>query len=87
MLYLLNDPGAAPETPGTVTNLGGLALIAVTTVTAGAFVREQVATLGPVGDPVGAFVVAFAVVLAGATLLLLAKTLRAAVSPRPTASQ
>jgi manganese transport protein len=87
VLYLLNDPGAAPETPGTVTNLGGLALIAVTTVTAGAFVREQVATLGPVGDPVGAFVVAFAVVLAGATLLLLAKTLRAAVSPRPTASQ
>jgi manganese transport protein len=86
VLYLLNDPGAAPETSGTVVNGGGLALVAVTAITAGAFVREQVVTFDPVGDPVGAFVVAFAVIMSGATLLLLARFVRRAIIGEPTAS-
>jgi manganese transport protein len=87
VLYLLNDPRVVPETPGVAVNVGGLVLIAVTAITAGAFVREQAVAFAPIENPIGAFVVVFAVVLAGATLLLVAKALRAAVSPQPTTSQ
>lgn len=68
VLYLLNDRRAVPETNSTLANIGGLALIAVTAVTAGSFLQGQVAS----GlTPVTLFVLAFAAVLGIATLLLL----------------
>lgn len=87
VLYLLNDAEVVPETPGTVVNLAGLVLLVVTATTAGAFVREQAATLDLVGNPVGVFVVAFAVVLGAATVFLLAGFVRAAIDPRSAASE
>ncbi|EMA47467.1 Mn2+/Fe2- transporter, NRAMP family protein [Halococcus morrhuae DSM 1307] len=73
VLYLLNDRQAVPETNSTLANVGGLALIGVTAVTAGSFLQEQVAS----GlTPVTLFVLAFAAVLAVATVLLLALFVR-----------
>jgi manganese transport protein len=73
VLYLLNDRQAVPETNSTLANVGGLALIGVTAVTAGSFLQEQVAS----GlTPATLFVLAFAAVLAVATLLLLALFVR-----------
>ncbi|WP_255150231.1 NRAMP family divalent metal transporter [Halorarius halobius] len=73
VLYLLNDPGAVPETNGPTANLAGLVLVGVTVVTAGSFLREQVA--GGI-DPITGLVVVFAAVLAAATLALLALFVR-----------
>lgn len=70
VLYLLNDPEAVPETNAWWANLAGLVLVGVTVVTAGSFLREQVA--GGLADPVTLLVVGFAAVLAAATLALLA---------------
>ena len=68
VLYLLNDRQAVPETNSTLANVGGLALVGVTAVTAGSFLQGQVAS----GlTPVTLFVLAFAVVLGIATALLL----------------
>nr|WP_228546306.1 divalent metal cation transporter [Halegenticoccus tardaugens] len=74
VLVLLNDPEAVPEiAPVRLTFAGGI-LFAVAAVTAGSFVHEQAA--GGLDDPVSAFVVGFAAVLAAATLVLLGKTAR-----------
>ena len=69
VLYLLNKPEVVPELNPWPANLGGLVLIVITAITAGSFLREQIAT--GVGDPITLFVVAFAAVLAIATLALL----------------
>ncbi|SEP24023.1 manganese transport protein [Halogranum amylolyticum] len=74
VLYLLNDPGAVPETNSHAANAAGLVLIGVTVVTAGSFLREQVAS--GLADPTTVLVVAFAAVLAAATLALLALFVR-----------
>ncbi|WP_101297549.1 divalent metal cation transporter [Halegenticoccus soli] len=71
VLYLLNDSGTVPRSPTALANVGGLALIAVSAVTAGSFVRERAAS--GVDDPTTAFVVAFAAALTAATALLAAK--------------
>ncbi len=78
VLYLLNHPAAVPEPNSTALNVGGVALVAVTAVTAGSFVREQAASVP--GDPVATFVVAFAAVLTVATGLLLVQFVRQWVS-------
>lgn len=68
VLYLLNDRDAVPEPNPTAANVGGVLLIAITTITAGAFLREQLAS----GiTPVTLFVLGFAAVLGVATALLL----------------
>jgi manganese transport protein len=73
VLLLLHDPGAVPEPPSTAATFGGVVLVLVTTVTAGSFVREQVAS----GiDPTTGFVLAFALLLGAATLALAGKFLR-----------
>jgi manganese transport protein len=87
VLYVLNDPGAVPETPGAVVNGGAIALIALTTVTAGAFVRERARALDPIGDPLGAFVVAFALLLGAVTVALLGKIARTTLGSRPAAGE
>jgi len=80
VLLLLNDADAVAEPPSTLANLGGVVLVAITSVTAASFVREQVAS----GlDPMTAFVAAFAVVLGVATLVLLAGFVRRAVTDTP----
>lgn len=73
VLYLLNSD-AVPEPNSTLANLGGVVLLVVTAVLAGNFVRQR--ALGSLGDPISAFVFAFAVVLAVATLGLVGKYLR-----------
>lgn len=72
VLYLLNS-AAVPESPSTLTNLGGLALLAVTGGLAANFVAEQVA--GGV-DALSGAILAFAVVLTAATVALVAKYIR-----------
>jgi manganese transport protein len=73
VLYLLNSD-AVPEPNSVLANLGGIALLGVTTVLAGNFVRQRALT--DLGDPMSAFVFAFAVGLAIATLLLGGKYVR-----------
>lgn len=85
VLYLLNDPEAVPETNAWWANLAGLVLVGVTVVTAGSFLREQVA--GGLADPVTLLVVGFAAVLAAATLALLALFTREWVTTRAEARQ
>jgi manganese transport protein len=87
VLYVLNDPRAVPETPGLGVNLGAIALIALTTVTAGAFVRDRALAFDPIGGPLGAFVVAFALVLGAATVALLGKFARTTLGSRPAVSE
>lgn len=74
VLYLLNDPETVPETNSHVANAAGVVLIGVTVVTAGSFLREQVAS--GLTDPTTVLVVLFAAVLAAATLALLALFVR-----------
>ncbi|MHC3439530.1 NRAMP family divalent metal transporter [Natrialbaceae archaeon A-gly3] len=76
VLYLLNDPGTVPEPNPTVANLGGLVLIAITTVLAVGFVEDELATAS--SNPVSAVVVAFAAAIGLATLALVVKYLREA---------
>ena len=73
VLVLLHSE-AVDEPLSRVGTLGGVVLVVVTTVTAGSFVREQVAS--GLGDPLTLFVTAFATVMAAATLLLVAKSVR-----------
>lgn len=68
VLYLLNDPGAVPETNSFAANVAGLVLVGVTIVTAGSFLRERVAA--GFGDPMTVLVVLFAAVIGVATLAL-----------------
>ncbi|ARS91438.1 NRAMP family divalent metal transporter [Natrarchaeobaculum aegyptiacum] len=70
ILYLLNDPGAVPETNSLVANLAGVALFAVATVLAGEFVLAELET---VTEPISAFVVAFAAAMALAIVGLVVK--------------
>lgn len=44
VLYLLNDPDVVPETNDWWANLAGIILVGVTVVTAGSFLREQIAS-------------------------------------------
>ena len=59
ILYLLNDPDAVPETNSRLANLGGLVLFGVATVLASEFVLEELEAAAA-GEPIPAFVVAFA---------------------------
>ncbi|MFB6172001.1 MAG: NRAMP family divalent metal transporter [Haloarculaceae archaeon] len=79
VLYLLNDP-AVGEPPSTAANLGGAVLVLVTAVTAGSFVRGQVASGF---DPQTAFVALFAVALGAATLALLVRFVRETAGATP----
>jgi len=73
VIYLLNDDGVRGSRPSLATNVGGLLLVGVTTLTAGSFVRSHL-TGGL--TPLSAFVVAFALVLAAATLTLAVRYVR-----------
>jgi len=66
VLYLLNDDVSSVD-PSTATNVGGLLLVGVTTLTAGSFVRSHLA--GEI-TPLNGFVAVFAFVLGVATLAL-----------------
>ncbi|MFB6156540.1 MAG: divalent metal cation transporter, partial [Haloferacaceae archaeon] len=67
VLVLLDAEGVPGET-STAANLGGLAVFAVGAMTAGQFVARRAGTA--TRDPISAFVVAFAVAFAAATLAL-----------------
>lgn len=67
VLYLLNNREVVPTTNSLATNIGGIILIAITTVTAGSFLEEQIASGLTV---VTLFVLVFAAVLGIATLWL-----------------
>jgi manganese transport protein len=69
VLYLLNHSDAVPRPNSRLANAAGVALIAVTTVTAGSFLRERIAA--GFSSPLTVFVVLFAVVLAVAMVGLL----------------
>ncbi|SFB69326.1 manganese transport protein [Halobiforma haloterrestris] len=75
ILYLLNDPSVVPETNSRAANLGGIVLFAVATVLAVEFVLEELEA-ATAGDPLSAFVVAFAVAMAVAILGLVVKYVR-----------
>ncbi|WP_338729164.1 divalent metal cation transporter [Haladaptatus sp. DJG-WS-42] len=77
VLALLNDREAVGDTASRWMNLGGVALIAITMVTAGSFVRGHLST--PTA-PLSAFVLAFAIVLGVATLAVLTMAARTALS-------
>ena len=83
VLVLLNSE-AVPEPNSRVANLAGVVLVAVTATTAGSFVQSRLA--GDLTDPVTLFVVAFAVVLAVATLVLVVQFVRARPARRAPAS-
>jgi manganese transport protein len=73
VLVLLNDEEVVDERPSSLVNAGGIALVSVATVTAAAFVRGEV---GGGLDPMSAFVLGFALVLGGATVLLVVRHVR-----------
>ncbi|WP_338003028.1 NRAMP family divalent metal transporter [Natronoglomus mannanivorans] len=73
VLYLLNHPDAVPEPNPTIANVGGVILLAITIVTAGAFVRDELAAVSSDPLSVSGFVVAFAAALSVATLALIGK--------------
>ncbi len=79
VLYLLNHDGAVPVRNSAAANVGGLVLIGVTAVTAGTFLRGQYAA-GV--DGITAFVLLFAAVFTGATLVLLGRFVRETVTAR-----
>jgi manganese transport protein len=71
VLYLLNDPGAVPETNPLLANVGAVALIGIATVLAVGFVRNEIPTA--TSDPLSAVVVGFAALIGLATVGLLGK--------------
>lgn len=73
VLYLLNHPDAVPESNPILANVGGAVVIGVAAVTAGTFVRGELATVSSDPLSVSGFVVAFAVALTAATLALVGK--------------
>nr|WP_092893952.1 divalent metal cation transporter [Halopelagius inordinatus] len=77
VLYLLNSE-AVPERNSASANLGGVALLAVAVVTAGSFVREQIA--GGLTDPTTVFVAAFSAFVGVATVALVGRYLRERVT-------
>ncbi|EMA05197.1 MULTISPECIES: NRAMP family divalent metal transporter [Haloferax] len=76
VLYLLNSD-AVPEPNSTAANVGGIALLAVTTVLAANFVRSR--ALSDLGDPISMFIVVFAALLGLAMLSLGGKFVRESV--------
>lgn len=68
VLYLLNDPDVVPETNSTTANVGGVILTAIAAFLAGQFVSERVSA--GLRDPTTVVVLAFALILAAASLLL-----------------
>jgi manganese transport protein len=74
VVLVLLDSEAVPEPTPAVAFVGGVATVAVTAVTAGAFVRRQVPSA--TSDPLAAGVVAFAVLLTLATAGLVVQHLR-----------
>ncbi|ELZ94489.1 Mn2+/Fe2- transporter, NRAMP family protein [Haloferax mucosum ATCC BAA-1512] len=76
VLYLLNSD-AVPEPNSTAANLGGIALLTVTTVLAANFVRSR--ALSDLGDPISVFIVVFAALLGVAMLSLGGKFVREAI--------
>ncbi|WP_248515340.1 NRAMP family divalent metal transporter [Salinarchaeum laminariae] len=78
VLALLNDPEAVPVRPSIGANVGGVLLVAVTTVIAGDFVRGEWDTLvdGGMAEPTAAAVVAFAAVLGLGTLGVAVRAVR-----------
>ncbi len=78
VLYLLNSK-AVTEPNSTLANLGGIILLAVTTILAANFVYSRV--LGNLIDPLSAIIAVFAVVLGVITLVLVGKYAHEAVSP------
>jgi manganese transport protein len=76
VLYLLNS-SAAPEPTPTLANVGGVAVFLLSGALAANFVRGQVA--GGVG-PLSGAVLAFAVVVAAATVGVLGKYIREEVA-------
>ena len=84
VLYLLNNREAVPTTNSLVTNIGGIVLIMITTVTAGSFLQEQIAS----GlTAVTLFVLAFAAVLGIATLWLFALFVREQIASPGTTTE
>lgn len=76
VLYLLNDTSTVPESNSTVTNLGAIILIGITTVLAVSFVTDKIATA--TSEPISAIVVAFAAITGLATVSLVVKYVREA---------
>jgi len=72
VLGLLNHPDAVPEPNPAIANVGGVVVLAIASVLAAVFVQNQYAQ-GSLTDPVTAFVLAFAVAMAAATLALIGK--------------
>ncbi|WP_276272730.1 NRAMP family divalent metal transporter [Haloarcula litorea] len=81
VLYLLNDPGAVPETNSALENVGGVLLIGVSTVVAGQWVQRVAA--GGLADPASLAILAFAGVLAAAMLGLVAMAVRDRLTDDP----
>lgn len=77
VLYLLNSE-AVPESNSTLANLGGIVLLAVTTILAANFVRTRV--LRNLSEPVHLFVAVFAAVLGIITVALIGKYVREALA-------
>jgi manganese transport protein len=73
VLYLLNHPDAVPEPNSTLANAGGVVLVLLTAGYAATAMRRY---LADAAGPVTVAVVAFAAVLAGAGLLLVARYVR-----------
>jgi manganese transport protein len=82
VLYLLNGD-AVPEPNSRLANLGGIALLLVTTVLAGNFVRTR--ALPDLGDPLPTFVAVFALGLGLATVALAGRYVRRTVGGGATA--
>ena len=74
VLYLLNDATAVPETNSALENVGGLLLIAISTVVAGQWLQRVAA--GGVTDPVSLAILAFAAVLGVAMVGLAAMSVQ-----------
>lgn len=72
VLYLLNSE-AVPEPNSALANVGGIVLLAITSVLAANFVRQR--ALPDLGDPISAFVFGFAIILAIASVVLIGKFL------------
>jgi len=91
VLYLLHDPDTVPERPPVVASVGGVVLLAVTSVSAGSWLRSTLAPyasdpLGLLGAPKTLLAGVFAVVLALAALALGARFVRERATGRTRAS-
>jgi len=84
VVLLVNDRSVVDETPGFALNVGAVALFSVTTVLAGSFVQDEIAS----GlDPLTLFVVAFAVAMSIATVALLGSQFVSKLSQKETPAE